>query len=161
MLTSIELIRFIPLCVIMGYAALSDWRTKEVTNKLWLYAIPGLFLTIIETMFFLDGALLVPELLSIAITVVVSYLFFALNQWGGADAKAFMTIGVSAPLFPAWGILHNFPLPLNMFPFITLFIASALTLIYTMLTKSSTPLKQRKVKLMPFMFTGLIIAVIL
>jgi preflagellin peptidase FlaK len=157
----LDLARFIPLCLIIGYAAYSDWKTKEVTNKLWLYAIPGLSLTIIETMFFLNSSFLILELLSIGFTIIIGYLFFALKQWGGADAKALMTIGLSAPLFPTWGILYNSPIPLNMFPFITLSIASTLTIIYTILTKSNIPLKQRKIKFMPFMLAGIIIAVIL
>lgn len=156
-----DIIRYVPLIAVIGYAALCDWRTKEVPNKVWLYAFIGLSFTTIETIFYLNSNLLILELLSASTAFIIAYLFFITHNWGGADAKALMTIGVSAPLFPAWAILANLPFPLNMFPFMTLFITSIIALTYLLVAKSNEPLKKRKLKFLPFMFIGLIIAVLL
>jgi preflagellin peptidase FlaK len=145
----------------MAYAALSDWRTKEVPNKYWLYAIIGVTFTVIESVFFLNTQQIILEALSITFTVILGSMFFYSNMWGGADAKALITLGVSAPLFPIWSPLRNTNLLFSMFPFIVMFISSIIAVAYTFTHKSNVPLKQRKLKFLPFMFIATVICVII
>ena len=157
-----ELIRFTLLTSIMIYAAYSDYKTKEVPNKTWLYILIGGALTLVETK--LQGFntdIVFTTVFSIITVLVIGLMFFYTNQWGGADTKAFITIGVSAPLFPVWTILHNIPFPFSSFPFLVLFSSSTIAVIYILIVKSNVPLKQRKIKFLPFMLAGLILMEIL
>ena len=151
----LELLRFIPLLTVMGYAAYSDYKTGEVSNKVWRYIIIGGLITSLETAFFFSIPLLIINLAVIAVSVVLGFLMFKLGG-GGADSKAFMTIGVSAPLFPLWSFLWPFPLPI-----VVLFIACVLALPALIFRNSDVPFLKRKIRFLPFMFIGLIFSLIL
>jgi len=151
----LELVRFIPLLFVIGYAAYSDYKTGEVPNKVWLYTIIGGLLTALETAIFFSIPLLLFNLLVIGFCVGIGFLMFHLGG-GGADSKAFMTIGISAPLFPLWSFLWPIPLP-----FVVMFIAAILAVPALINQKSSVPIWQRKLRFLPFVFIGLIMSVIL
>ena len=167
LLLVLEVARFIPLMLILAVAAYQD-LTKTVTavdentgetftcgsvsNKLWRYAPFGLALTVLE-LFYLSPLILL-SVVSIVVSVIVACIFFVFHGWGGADAKAFMLIGVSAPLMPLWGSL--FPLPL---PFVVLFVSCACAVAYGLLKRSSVPFMRRKVRFLPFMFVGLLVSI--
>jgi preflagellin peptidase FlaK len=157
----LDIAKFVPLCVLMAYAALSDWKTKEVPNKLWLYVILGITLTIMDTVFFLNTHQIITQISSIIFALVFALTTFYIGGWGGADAKALITIGLSIPLFPSWSPLRNLPPPFSMFPFIVIFSGSILAVAYALLSKSDAPIKKRKIKFIPFMFIALIICVII
>ena len=156
---ALDIARIIPLIIVMSYAAFSDWKTKEVPNKVWLYAIIGSALTITETIFFLNTHQIITALSSISFAIIFSLVTFYIGGWGGADAKAIITIGLSLPLFPSWSPLRNAPLPFSLFPFIVIFIGSVLTVAYTFHSKTNVPMKQRKIKFIPFILAALIICV--
>jgi preflagellin peptidase FlaK len=158
---ALDAAKIIPLIIVMCYAAYSDWKTKEVQNKVWLYAIVGTALTIIETVFFLNTHQIITVLSSISFAVIFSLITFYIGGWGGADAKALITIGLSIPLFPSWSPLRNILLPFSILPFIVMFIGSILTVAYTLRSKSNTPIKQRKIKFIPFLLIALIICVVI
>ena len=158
---ALELARFIPLCLLIGYAAVLDQRTTNVPNTVWRYAVIGFTLTMIDAATNLNLNMFLYELAIIGFSIVLSYGIFALGGWGGADSKAFMTIAASAPLFPSWSIFNNLSFPFSVLPFGVLFVASTLVLAYTLYIKSDEPLKQRRIKFMPFMFISLIICVLL
>jgi Flp pilus assembly protein protease CpaA len=152
----LELTRFLPLSLVMLYAAFHDYRTGLVPNKIWLYAIVGGALTIIETALFYSVGLLVLSLVSIVASVAVGFLTFGLGG-GGADAKALMTLGVSVPVFPLWSFLWPMPLPLA-----ALLVASVVTLVYAVVKpKRDVPFVKRKIRFLPFLFIGLMVCVFL
>jgi Flp pilus assembly protein protease CpaA len=151
----IELSRFTSLCAIMGYAAFKDWRTGEVSNKIWLYAIVGGFFTVLETIMFFSVGFLILTIGIIALSISIGFLTFLLGG-GGADSKALMVLGISAPFVPLWSLI--WPLPL---PFVTMLFASVAVLPYFFLKKSDVPVRKRKIRFLPFMFLGLVICVIL
>jgi hypothetical protein len=153
--SALELLRFIPLCIVMGYAAFSDWKTGEVSNKVWWYALVGGLFTALETAVFFSVGLLIITVSYIIASIVVGFVSFGFGG-GGADSKALMTIGVSAPLFPLWSMFWPFPLP-----FMVLLFACALALPYMVLKKSKAPIWKRKLRFLPFMFIGLIVCVII
>ena len=152
---TLDLARFVPLIMVMGYAAFSDYKTGQVSNKVWWYTIIGGLLTALETAFFFSIGLLAVTLLAMAGSIILGFLIFSIGG-GGADSKALMTLGVSVPLVPLWSFIWPFPLP-----FLAMFIASAITLPYMIAKKSEVPIWKRKVKFLPFIFIGLIICVII
>lgn len=157
---ALDLARFIPLIIVIAYAACSDKSTKNVPNKLWLYAIYGFSLTIIESALYLNNVTIQYEAVSITITFAIALTLFFLKAWGGADAKALMTIAVSAPLFPSWSILSKVPL-LNFFPIVVFYLACIATMVYSITHKTKEPIKKQKVQFLPFLLAGLIVSALL
>jgi Flp pilus assembly protein protease CpaA len=151
----IELIRFIPLLAVMGYAAFKDYKTGEVPNKIWFYAIIGGLLTALETILFFSVPLFTINLLVALGSIGFGFLLFLLGN-GGADTKAIMTLGLSAPLMPFWSFLWPIPLP-----FLVMLIACILALPVMLAKKSDKPLMKRGIRFLPFLFVGLIVCVIL
>ncbi|HDS44632.1 MAG TPA: A24 family peptidase [Methanomicrobia archaeon] len=97
---------------ILCYACYSDLKTRTVSNKLWLLLLAvGLPLALYNG--YRSG---VPFLIglgySIGFTTLLAYLFFYLNLFGGADAKALMGIALLIPTNP----LFAAPIP-DPFPF--------------------------------------------
>lgn len=100
---------------ILVAASISDLRTREVSNSLWMvYGPAGLLLFVGRTVaspgdfpIFLVSALA---------TIVVSFLLFQFGVMGGADSKAFMCIGLALPVAP--GIVSSlWQPPLFFYPF--------------------------------------------
>lgn len=156
-----DLARFIPLILFLIYPALLDIEKGEVPNRVWRYILYGGAITTLELIYFNSLALLIVDLTIIAVFSFLGYLLFALNGWGGADAKAFMVISVSAPMLPTWGIINGSGFPFTMLPFIVLFTSCLGACIYALAKKTNVPFSKRKVKFLPFMLIGLIIAVVL
>lgn len=152
----LELTRFIPLTLVMLYAAFQDYRTGLVSNKIWLYSFIGGALTLVETAMFYSVGLFILSLISVVASFAVAFLTFGIGG-GGADAKALMTLGVCAPVFPLWSLLWPMPLPLA-----SLLVASAVTLIYAAVKpKREISFMKRKIRFLPFLFIGLLMCVVL
>jgi len=82
------------------YASWSDYRTREVSNRVWaVYAPIALVLTLAELLIY-DLSDLTLFGLSAGITIVFSLLLFYTGAFGGADSKAFMCIALALPFFP-------------------------------------------------------------
>ncbi len=82
------------------YASWSDYKTREVTNKVWaLYAPIALALSIAEFILY-DQAIFPIFALSAGLTTIFALLLFYTGAFGGADSKAFMCIAVALPFFP-------------------------------------------------------------
>jgi len=111
------------------YASWSDYRTREVSNRVWaIYAPIALVLSLTEFLLF-DPSKLPLFGLSVGITTAIAILLFYSGGFGGADSKALMCIALALPFFPeiltpvfAEGIS---PLAQNIFPF-TIFSNSIL-----------------------------------
>lgn len=92
-----------------AYAAWTDLRTRRVTNRLWpplvalgvvLLAVEGVGRVPPATLG--DRLFLVRVAASVGILVPLSYAFWRLGGFGGADAKAFMTVAVLLPTYPTY-----------------------------------------------------------
>ncbi len=156
LLWGIELVRYLGLVAILGAAAWQDYKTGQVSNKFWLFAFIGVPLLLIENFMYPNFALVIFELISVAIAVFLATLFYSLRGWGGADTKAFATIALCAPLFPAWGIFYPLPLPLAV-----LFVSCLLSVVYAIVKPTNESWRTRKVRFLPFMFAGLLFALLL
>jgi len=108
--------------VFLLYASWSDYKTREVSNRVWvLFAPLALFLSITELLLYEPSKL--PFLgLSFGITAVIAFVLFYSGGFGGADSKALMCIALALPFSPetlfapvlATGVS---PLSHDLFPF--------------------------------------------
>jgi preflagellin peptidase FlaK len=103
---------------VLGWAALSDIRTRRVPNRLWLpLAGLGVVLLIWDLLARLppttldDRLFLVQVGVSVLFVVPFSYLFWRLGGFGGADAKALIALALLLPTYPVY-FLPSMALPL-------------------------------------------------
>jgi len=115
------LISFILAILLLTYliiASVYDIKTREVPNWLPYSLIPLAFiLKIIQSIISHSLSPLFYTVVTFAIFWAISLLFYHTKQWGGGDAKMFMTIGAALPTYPKYLLQHltpnlNFPFPL-------------------------------------------------
>jgi preflagellin peptidase FlaK len=103
------------------YASWSDYKTREVTNRVWaIYAPLALFLSIPELLLY-DPSKLPLFALSFGATAAFAIILFYTGAFGGADSKALMCIALALPFFPETLLKPIFtagisPLAQNFFP---------------------------------------------
>lgn len=82
------------------YASWSDYRTREVSNRVWaIYAPIGLTLSLAELLLY-DSSHLWLFGVSVGLTSAIALLLFYSGGFGGADSKALMCIALTLPFFP-------------------------------------------------------------
>ncbi|WP_058827429.1 A24 family peptidase [Haloferax sp. Q22] len=112
-----DLLRLVVLPV-LAWTAVRDVRTRRVPNVVW-YPLAALGVVLLawelvghlppETVF--DRLYLIRVAVSICFVVPLSYLFWRLGGFGGADAKALMVFAVLLPTFPSYTLAGTeFPL---------------------------------------------------
>lgn len=98
--------------VFLLIAAISDFRTREVPDKVWLAFAPlGLTLTIFRT--FVNPSVWFFTAVSIGLSILIAFGLVVFGLAGGADAKALMCLGLTLPLPPGvanplLGFVHPF-----------------------------------------------------
>jgi len=114
----------------LTYASWSDYKTREVTDRVWIvYAPIALLLSTAELLLY-DPARLPLFGLSFGVTVVIAFVLFYSGGFGGADSKALMCVALALPFFPAALFMPILaagasPLAQNIFP-LTIFSNSVL-----------------------------------
>ncbi len=110
------------------YASWSDYKTREVSNKVWVIMGPlALALTGFQLLVYSPQPLqlVISYVLSFAIISALAITVFYVGGFGGADAKALMCIALALPVYPN----HLLPQPAGfispLFP-ITIFTNSVL-----------------------------------
>jgi preflagellin peptidase FlaK len=130
-------VRVLLCLVFLIYASWSDFKTREVSNWVWIILAPlALILTSLQ-FFLFSPELLQGYVLSFAVTSALSITLFYAGAFGGADAKAFMSLALALPFYPA-DILQPYssdPSPLSRMLFaITIFsnavLLAALSVLY-------------------------------
>lgn len=92
--------RVIITLAVLLYASWSDYKTREVSNRVWaVYAPIALVLALSEFLLY-DMSILPLYGVSVAVTVGFALLLFYTGAFGGADSKAFMCISLALPFFP-------------------------------------------------------------
>lgn len=85
---------------ILAYASWSDYKTREVSNRVWAVYMPiALALSLSDFLLF-DPSKLILFGISVGFTVGLAFLLFYTGAFGGADSKALMCIAVSLPFAP-------------------------------------------------------------
>lgn len=82
------------------YSSWSDYKTREVTNKVWaIYAPVAIALSLSDFLLF-DPSKLLLFGISAGFTVGLAFVLFYCGAFGGADSKALMCIAFSLPFAP-------------------------------------------------------------
>jgi len=120
------------------YASWSDWKAREVSNKVWAVLAPMAFaLTTIQFVLFAQS-LLFYYVLSFAVTSVLAIALFYAGAFGGADAKALMCLALALPYYPVY-LLSGASFYSPVFPisvFSNAVLLAALTVVYSLLRNS-------------------------
>jgi len=96
--------------VILLYASWSDYKSREVSNRVWaIYAPIALALSLAELIIYDPSKLLIFGV-SVGLTVGLAFLLFYSGGFGGADSKALMCLAVSLPFAP---VLLSLPILTN------------------------------------------------
>ena len=83
--------------IFLLYASWSDYKTREVSNKVWIFYAPiALIVSIAEYLIF-DFSKLPFFGLSVGFTFLIAFLLYYSGGFGGADSKAFMCIALALP----------------------------------------------------------------
>lgn len=95
--------RIIVSLIFLIYASWSDFKTREVSNNVWIVFAPVAFLlTFAQFLFFPPNGDMLQSMInygiSFAITSVFSIALFYVGAFGGADAKALICIALAIPL---------------------------------------------------------------
>lgn len=117
------------------YASWSDYKTREVSNRVWAaYAPIAIALSLSDLLLF-DPSKLELFGVSVGLTVGLAFLLFYSGAFGGADSKALMCIAFSLPFAPVTlfaPVLANslspiaqFVFPLTIFSNAVLFAAAS------------------------------------
>lgn len=86
--------------IILAYASWSDYKSREVSNTLWLfYGPPAFALTLVELFLNNFSNILVFGLCFSLTTIFVLIIFYA-GGFGGADAKALICLALALPFYP-------------------------------------------------------------
>jgi preflagellin peptidase FlaK len=98
------------------YASWSDYKTREVSDKVWVILGPlALALTAFQ-FFMLTPELLLTALISFAITSALALIIFYAGGFGGADAKALICISFALPVYPSYFLSQPSGLFSPLFP---------------------------------------------
>ena len=96
----------IVLCIsFLIYASWSDYKTREVSNKVWVILGPlALALTGFQFLVYSPQPLqfITYYVLSFALTSGLAITIFYVGGFGGADAKALMCIALALPVYPSY-----------------------------------------------------------
>jgi len=112
--TTLDIIRLVVGTIILGYACYTDLKTRMAPNILWIImGGVGAILLIIQ---YLTGNIQNPlYLLFIPLIIAIVYVFFYVGLiFGGADAKAIMSLAI---LNPFWPSLFDYPQHPSVMPF--------------------------------------------
>jgi preflagellin peptidase FlaK len=86
--------------VFLIYASWSDFKTREVSNAIWILLAPSAFtLTSLQILFY-EPSQLTFYGISFAITTAFAIILFYSGGFGGADAKALMCLALALPFYP-------------------------------------------------------------
>ena len=91
----------ITLCLFFFiYSSWSDYKTREVSNKIWVFFAPLAFALTFAELFMLDFDLLPFYGLCFGLTATFAIMLFYFGGFGGADAKALMCLALALPFYP-------------------------------------------------------------
>jgi preflagellin peptidase FlaK len=103
------------------YASWSDYKTREVSNRVWAFYAPLAFFLSLSELLLSEPSKLPFFALSFGVTAAFAIVLFYTGAFGGADSKALMCIALALPFFPETLFTPIFasgisPLAQNLFP---------------------------------------------
>lgn len=125
---TLALLQFAFALAVLTYASVLDFKSREVSNWVWAMAYPagcGLTIATLAT----EALSIEPVILSLGVSIALSFVLLYFGFYGGADAKALIFVALTIPAYPA-GLkppLGDIALP----PVLTMFCNSVfLSMIY-------------------------------
>ena len=101
-------IRLAACAAMLILASILDLKTREISDKVWVgFGGLGLLLTAIE--FNANSINLIQYGLGIGVTAPIAYAIYRSGLFGGADAKALVTIALLLPFYDMPFKIHGFP----------------------------------------------------
>ena len=101
-------IRLIACAVMLVLASIMDLKKREISDKVWVsFGGLGLLITVIE--FTGNSINLIQYGLGIAITAPIAYGIYRVGLFGGADAKALISIAMLVPSYDMLYKIHGLP----------------------------------------------------
>lgn len=101
MQTILEAIRTTIALVFLLYASWSDYKTREVSNNVWiLFAPPAFTLTFAELFIYEETSTMLFYGICFGIITAFAVILFYSGGLGGADAKALMCLALALPFYP-------------------------------------------------------------
>lgn len=107
---SVDAIR-ITICIVMlVVASMMDFRKREISDWVWVAAlIAGVLASVLMPPHVRYDELLLTYMLSISLTVPLSYIAYIKGLFGGADAKALIVISILVPSYGMHYSIHGIP----------------------------------------------------
>ena len=114
---SILIIQIIVTILFAVYAAISDVKRNYVPDLLVnLMVVFGLGSNLCLSLISANIKFILASIISLTITLAISYLLWELKMWGGGDVKLFTGIGTAIPIGINIDFLNIFP-QLSIYPF--------------------------------------------
>ena len=82
------------------YASWSDYKTREVSNSIWILFAPPAFALTFTEVFLHEPSQLLSYGISFGLTAALAVVLFYSGGFGGADAKALMCLALVLPFYP-------------------------------------------------------------
>ncbi|HID26990.1 MAG TPA: peptidase A24 [Methanosarcinales archaeon] len=123
----LDLLKVVICTPFLIYSCYSDLKIRKVSNQLWLIMISvGVPYVIYEYVYYHYGIqYLLRYLVSVLFIYVFVYFLFRLSAFGGADAKALITLSIIFPKFPEIDVF-GYQFPITGVPILDLFAFSIL-----------------------------------
>jgi preflagellin peptidase FlaK len=99
--TILEWARTIVALAFLFYASWSDYKTREVSNRVWALFAPVAFALTFCELYVFDFSKLSFYGLCFGLTVIFAVALFYSGGFGGADSKALMCLALAIPFVPA------------------------------------------------------------
>jgi preflagellin peptidase FlaK len=133
--------------VFLFFASWSDYKNREVSNRVWMLLAPSAVLLTLAELLIYESARLPWFGLVLGVTTGFALLLFYAGAFGGADSKALICIALALPFFPSSLLDPVFvgglsPIAQNFFPF-TIFSNSVLVAAGSVIVMLIVNAKQR------------------
>jgi len=122
--------------VFLVYASWADFKTREVSNKVWaIFAPLAFFLTALHYVLLTED-FLYSYVLPFVVTFALSLVLFYAGGFGGADAKALICLSLALPQYPRYFLespIGYFPLIFPLSVFINAILLASFSVIFILL----------------------------
>ena len=113
--STLTIVRLIIGVCILSIGSYTDFKTRTASDKLW-FLMGGIGLLILVGQYFSIGFEIPTYLIGIPLMFGAAYLLFRVGIiFGGADAKALMSLSILVPFWPKLG--NAFPIHTSILPF--------------------------------------------
>jgi preflagellin peptidase FlaK len=139
--------RILVSLIFLVYAAWADFKTREVSNKVWAIFAPLAFLLTALQYILFPQDLLYSYVLPFVVTLALSLVLFYAGGFGGADAKALICLSLALPLYPHYLLespIGYLPLIFPLSVFINAVFLASFSVIFILLRNLSWKYRNKR-----------------